>query len=150
MSTLANPKPNTTDRDASPSLSLTKSLDLQEKGAAEDPPDETQVPDGGTQAWLVAAGAACIFFSCLGFANSFGVMQEYYMSHQLQGHSADSIAWIGSMSTFIQFAGGALAGPMFDRYGSWVCSYRAIEWYVLMHFCRSSGQQLLHMYSRLW
>lgn len=116
MSSL-NPKLNTTNHDAKPSL------DLHEKDASEDQLDHTQVPDGGTQAWLVAAGAACIFFSCLGFANSFGVMQEYYMSHQLQGHSADKIAWIGSMSTFIQFAGGALAGPMFDRYGSWVCSY---------------------------
>jgi hypothetical protein len=150
MSTLANPRPNTADCDASSALNLTKSLDLQEKGAGEDPPDDIQVPDGGTQAWLVAAGAACIFFSCLGFANSFGVMQEYYMSHQLQGHSADSIAWIGSMSTFIQFAGGALAGPMFDRYGSWVCSYRTIEGSILMHLCRLSGQQLLHMSSRLW
>jgi MFS family permease len=79
-------------------------------------------PDGGLQAWLVAAGAAFIFFSCLGFTNSFGVLQEYYMSHQLQGHSADAVAWIGSVSTFIQFAAGALSGPLFDRYGSWVCS----------------------------
>jgi hypothetical protein len=133
MSTLTNPKPNTIGHNASPSLDFKQSLDLQEKVASEDPFDDTEVPDGGTQAWLVAAGAACIFFSCLGFANSFGVMQEYYMSHQLQGHSADKIAWIGSMSTFIQFAGGALAGPMFDRYGSWVCSYRTIKWYVLIH-----------------
>ncbi|WZH46747.1 Riboflavin transporter mch5 [Fusarium acuminatum] len=126
MSTLTNPKPNTIGHNASPSLDFKQSLDLQEKVASEDPFDDTEVPDGGTQAWLVAAGAACIFFSCLGFANSFGVMQEYYMSHQLQGHSADKIAWIGSMSTFIQFAGGALAGPMFDRYGSWVIRPAAI------------------------
>lgn len=83
-------------------------------------PNFSIAPDGGLHAWLVAAGAACIFFSCLGFANSFGVLQEYYMSHQLQGHSADSIAWIGSVATFIQFAAGALSGPLFDRYGSWV------------------------------
>ncbi|KAJ4224640.1 hypothetical protein NW759_005356 [Fusarium solani] len=76
-----------------------------------------EVPDGGLQAWLVAAGGACIFFSCLGFANSFGVLQEYYMTHQLRGESADKVAWIGSMSTFIQFAAGAIGGPMFDRFG---------------------------------
>lgn len=85
-------------------------------------PEFNPAPDGGLEAWLVAAGAACIFFSCLGFANSFGVLQEYYMSHQLRGHSADAIAWIGSVSTFIQFAAGALSGPLFDRYGAWVCS----------------------------
>ncbi|KAI1068735.1 hypothetical protein LB507_006065 [Fusarium sp. FIESC RH6] len=88
--------------------------------------DVSPAPDGGLQAWLVAAGAACIFFSCLGFANSFGVMQEYYMTHQLRGHSADAVAWIGSVSTFIQFAAGALSGPLFDRYGSWVIRPAAI------------------------
>ncbi|KAM6519785.1 hypothetical protein FALCPG4_013372 [Fusarium falciforme] len=77
-----------------------------------------EMPDGGLQAWLVAAGGACIFFSCLGFANSFGVLQEYYMTHQLRGESADKVAWIGSMSTFIQFAAGAIGGPMFDRFGA--------------------------------
>ena len=82
--------------------------------------DVSPAPDGGLQAWFVAAGAACIFFSCLGFTNSFGVMQEYYMTHQLRGNSADAVAWIGSVSTFIQFAAGALSGPLFDRYGSWV------------------------------
>ncbi|KAJ4316819.1 hypothetical protein N0V84_007687, partial [Fusarium piperis] len=91
-----------------------------EKGLPSDFSDAMQsgeVPDGGLQAWLVVAGGACIFFSCLGFANSFGVLQEYYMTHQLHGESADKVAWIGSMSTFIQFAAGAIGGPMFDRFG---------------------------------
>jgi hypothetical protein len=95
-------------------------MDQEEKSVPNDPLDLSPAPDGGLQAWLVAAGSACIFFSCLGFANSFGVLQEYYITHQLKGHSEDAIAWIGSISTFIQFAVGALSGPMFDRYGSWV------------------------------
>ncbi|KAL3462229.1 major facilitator superfamily domain-containing protein [Aspergillus heterothallicus] len=77
-------------------------------------------PDGGLKAWLVAAGAACTIFSTLGFANSFGVLQEYYAAHQLRGESADRIAWIGSLSAFLQFAAGAIGGPLFDRYGAWV------------------------------
>ncbi|KAL2016247.1 hypothetical protein VTK56DRAFT_4023 [Thermocarpiscus australiensis] len=77
-------------------------------------------PDGGLRAWLVVTGAACIFFSCLGFMNSFGVFQAYYMAHQLRDHSPDAIAWIGSLTACIQFAAGAVAGPLFDRYGSWV------------------------------
>ncbi|KAF5593217.1 riboflavin transporter MCH5 [Fusarium subglutinans] len=79
-------------------------MDQVEKTSSQDPLGLLPAPDGGLQAWLVAAGSACIFFSCLGFANSFGVLQEYYMTHQLQGHSEDAIAWIGSISTFIQFA----------------------------------------------
>ncbi|KAJ3534830.1 hypothetical protein NM208_g7386 [Fusarium decemcellulare] len=84
-------------------------------------PEFGEAPDGGLRAWLVAAGSACIFFSCLGFANSFGVLQEYYMTHQLRQESSDKIAWIGSLSAFIQFAAGAIGGPLFDRFGSWVC-----------------------------
>ncbi|KAK4150614.1 major facilitator superfamily domain-containing protein [Chaetomidium leptoderma] len=77
-------------------------------------------PDGGARAWLAVAGAACIFFSCLGFMNSFGVFQAYYMANQLRDETSDNIAWIGSLMAFVQFAGGAIAGPLFDRYGSWV------------------------------
>ncbi|GAB1313394.1 hypothetical protein MFIFM68171_03604 [Madurella fahalii] len=77
-------------------------------------------PDGGLRAWFVVAGAASIFFSCLGFLNSFGVFQEYYMANQLRDWTPDAIAWIGSLSAFIQFAAGAIAGPLFDRYGVWV------------------------------
>lgn len=79
-------------------------------------------PDGGLTAWLVAIGASCTIFSTLGFANSFGVLQEYYAVHQLEGKAPDDIAWIGSLSAFLQFATGAIAGPLFDRYGAWVCT----------------------------
>ena len=77
-------------------------------------------PDGGLQAWLVAAGASATFFAALGYSNTFGVFQEYYITHQLSHKSATDIAWIGSVSTFLQFAGGAIGGPLFDRYGAWV------------------------------
>ena len=81
-----------------------------------------EAPDGGSRARLVAAGAAFIFFSALGYANSFGVFQEYYMTHQLREKSPSSIAWIGSLSAFCQFAAGAVGGPLFDRFGAWVTS----------------------------
>ncbi|KAI1879833.1 hypothetical protein JX265_001454 [Neoarthrinium moseri] len=77
-----------------------------------------EAPDGGTQAWLVAAGGHAIFFCCLGFSNAFGSFEEYYLSHQLQGHSPDDIAWIGSLSAYIQFAAGMVGGPLFDRFGA--------------------------------
>lgn len=80
-------------------------------------------PDGGLRAWLAAAGGSCIFFSALGFANAFGVFEEYYLSHQLIGKSPDDVAWIGSLAACLQFAAGALGGPLFDRFGAWVSSY---------------------------
>ena len=90
------------------------------------PADDSMItppPDGGMKAWLVASGAACIFFSALGFANSFGVFMEYYLSHQLRDQSADKVAWIGSVAVFMQFATGMVGGPLFDRYGVWVCLF---------------------------
>ncbi|KAF7579494.1 hypothetical protein PtrM4_037340 [Pyrenophora tritici-repentis] len=49
-------------------------------------------PDGGPTAWLNCAGAFCIFFCCLGFTSCFGVLQEYYSTHQLRDHSMNAIA----------------------------------------------------------
>jgi hypothetical protein len=77
-------------------------------------------PDGGARAWVTTAGGFCIFFGCLGFTSCFGVLQQYYTTHQLRHRTADEVAWIGSVSSFIQFGGGAIGGPMFDRYGVWV------------------------------
>ena len=74
-------------------------------------------PDGGFKAWLNIAGGFCIFFSCLGFTSCFGVLQEYYEKHQLRGHTPNQIAWIGSLSSFMQLAGGIIGGLVFDRCG---------------------------------
>lgn len=90
-------------------------------------------PDGGMKAWLVASGAACIFFSALGFANSFGVFMEYYLSHQLRNQSADKVAWIGSVAVFMQFATGMIGGPLFDRYGAWVCYFSCSKCFPRLH-----------------
>lgn len=80
--------------------------------------DVGPAPDGGLRAWLVAAGAATILFCSLGFANSFGAFEQYYIIHQLQGESPSKIAWIGSLAAFLQFFAGLIGGPLFDRYGA--------------------------------
>jgi hypothetical protein len=107
-----------------------KSPDLldQENAIASSPDSDEPAPDGGARAWTVAAGGAAILFCCLGFANSFGVFEQYYLTHQLQGHSPDKIAWVGSISAYLQFGAGMVGGPMFDRYGAVVSlSIEAID-----------------------
>jgi hypothetical protein len=98
-----------------------------EKSTTPDSPEAGEAPDGGTAAWLVAAGGSALFFCCLGFSNSFGAFAEYYLSHQLRGESPGNIAWIGSLSAFLQFFSGMLGGPLFDRFGAWVCTYMASD-----------------------
>lgn len=90
--------------------------------------DFGDAPDGGLEAWLVAAGASCVFFCGLGFANGWGVFQEYYMAHQLREESVDNVAWIGSISAFLSFLAGGAGGPLFDRYGAWVRSLGTIRY----------------------
>lgn len=68
------------------------------------PPEFEEPPDGGIQAWLVAAGGGAIYFACLGFANSYGTFQECNLTHNLSSSSADDVSWIGSIALFLQFA----------------------------------------------
>ncbi|KIW15906.1 hypothetical protein PV08_05956 [Exophiala spinifera] len=120
----------------------------QEKFQTDDEtkPEFDPPPDGGLQAWLVTVGAACITFSALGFVNAFGVFEEYYLTHQLTDKSPDDIAWIGSIAAFLQFAVGAVAGPIFDRYGIWILR-PAILTYVfalmMISICKEYWQFML-------
>lgn len=110
----------TTELELDNEKSAPNSPDLvdQENPPDSSPDSDEPAPDGGARAWIVAAGGAAILFCCLGFANSFGAFEQYYLTHQLQGYSPDKIAWIGSISAYLQFGAGMVGGPMFDRYGS--------------------------------
>jgi hypothetical protein len=99
----------------------TTAIDFGQEKTPPDSPDFGEAPDGGAKAWLVAAGGSAIFFCCLGFSNSFGTFIEYYLTHQLSDESPDKVAWIGSLSAFLQFAAGMVGGPLFDRFGARVC-----------------------------
>ncbi|PLB49013.1 MFS general substrate transporter [Aspergillus steynii IBT 23096] len=103
-------------------------------------------PDGGMRAWLVAAGGSCLFFCCLGFSNSFGAFQEYYLRNQLRGESPDRIAWIGSLSVFLQFGAGMIGGPLFDRFGAKVIRPAAVVYIfamMMLSLCKTFWQIIL-------
>ncbi|KAL2140412.1 hypothetical protein VTI28DRAFT_3832 [Corynascus sepedonium] len=89
-------------------------------------PDISEAPEGGLRAWLVVVGSGFVFFSCLGFVNTFGVFQQYYMSHQLRNHTPDNIAWIGALMAFVQSGAGAITGSLFDRFGARVVGPGAV------------------------
>ncbi|KAI9446199.1 MFS general substrate transporter [Lactarius indigo] len=71
-------------------------------------------PDGGLQAWLVVLGASCATFSTVGYANSWGVFQDYYQNVLLKGTSPSSIAWIGSIQFSLSLSLALFAGRLFD------------------------------------
>ncbi|KAH8689997.1 major facilitator superfamily domain-containing protein [Talaromyces proteolyticus] len=103
-------------------------------------------PDGGMRAWLVVAGGAGIYFCCMGFTNSFGEFVQYYLSHQLRDRSADEVAWIGSLSAFLQFSIGVLAGPLFDRFGAWILRPAGVAYIfslMMLSLCKEYWQFML-------
>ncbi|KAK3990677.1 riboflavin transporter MCH5 [Cladorrhinum sp. PSN332] len=132
------------------SLDLTSDSDATraEKGPANPQPagplgDFGPAPDGGTRAWLVAAGAGFAFFSTLGLMNSFGVFQAYYQENQLKNETPDKIAWIGSIAACLQFILGGLTGPIFDRIGVKVIQVGTV-FYVLSIMLTSLGTKYWH------
>ena len=120
MATSHNPSSHELGTQTPPETTPAQTIVDEENGVEKSESLPPPAPDGGLQAWLAAAGGACLFFCCLGFANSFGAFEQYYLTHNLRGESPSKIAWIGSVSAFAQFAAGVLGGPLFDRYGVWV------------------------------
>ncbi|OHE99334.1 hypothetical protein CORC01_05375 [Colletotrichum orchidophilum] len=49
--------------------------------------------------------------------NSLGVFSTYIGSHQLSKYEEGTIGWVFSVYTFLSFACGIFAGPLFDKYG---------------------------------
>ncbi|KAH8802923.1 monocarboxylate permease-like protein [Xylogone sp. PMI_703] len=108
--------------------------------------DEVTFPEGGARAWGVAIGTAGVLFCTFGFANSFGIFQEYYQTHQLSHETSSTISWIGSVQIFFLFSGSLFGGPLFDRYGSiilWPATITYVFSVMMTSLCKSFYQFLL-------
>ncbi|KAH7915578.1 MFS general substrate transporter [Hygrophoropsis aurantiaca] len=79
------------------------------------PPGPPQFPEGGLQGWLTVFGGAMVLFCTFGAVQSFGVYEDYYTLVWLKGYTTSDISWIGSVQTFLLFAGGLPAGKLFDE-----------------------------------
>ncbi|KAJ9236379.1 hypothetical protein DTO027B5_4673 [Paecilomyces variotii] len=62
-------------------------------------------------------GAFGALFCTVGFANSFGVFEEYYKESQLVNQSESTISWIGALEIFFIFGGSIVTGPVLDMFG---------------------------------
>ncbi|KAK2038744.1 MFS general substrate transporter [Colletotrichum somersetense] len=104
--------------------SLLPTLELNEEANTNDKIEATNAetnqehyPEGGLQGWLVVLGCFLVLFSSSGIMNSLGVFNAYIGSHQLADYDEGSTGWIFSVYTFLCFAGGIFAGPLFDKNG---------------------------------
>ncbi|RMZ76289.1 hypothetical protein DV737_g4913, partial [Chaetothyriales sp. CBS 132003] len=71
------------------------------------------------------------------------VYQTYYEEHQLKRTSPSTIAWIGSLQAFFQFAGSLFGGPLFDMHGAMVMRTPAV-FFVLSIMMTSICTELWH------
>lgn len=97
-------------------------------------------PDGGLTAWLQVLAGYFLFFNTWGLINAFGVFQTYY-STELLPHEADStIAWIGTLTAFLQCASPVTWGPIFDmgspRYLVLCGSFAVVFGLMMTSLCR--------------
>ncbi|KAM0519034.1 hypothetical protein ACHAPE_004027 [Trichoderma viride] len=70
--------------------------------------------DTGLKAWLQVLGAFFLWFNSWGIINTFGVYQTFYERDILSNMSASTIAWIGSVESFLLLFVGVITGPLFD------------------------------------
>ncbi|KAG2156811.1 major facilitator superfamily domain-containing protein [Suillus bovinus] len=79
--------------------------------------DETakQPLESGFTAWGTVLGASLIQFCGLGYANAYGVFQDFYTQTYLTNSTPAAIAWIGSVNVLLIISGGVLSGWMIDR-----------------------------------
>ncbi|KAL6859701.1 major facilitator superfamily domain-containing protein [Trichoderma novae-zelandiae] len=108
--------------------------------AQEDDIAAAAVPDGGFRAWLVVLGGFLDFAVAFGLVNSFGTFQARYES-EWPWLSTSTITWIGSIQLFILFLGGAVVGPIFDRYGSRALMFSGTAVCLLSFICSSFAAQ---------
>ena len=83
--------------------------------------DPASFPDGGWEAWLAVSGSFACLFCSFGWINAIGVFQTEWEKNQLRTYSPSTISWIPAMEVFFMFAGGPIAGKLYDNYGPrWV------------------------------
>ncbi|KAG5730410.1 hypothetical protein E4T56_gene14386, partial [Termitomyces sp. T112] len=72
-------------------------------------------PDGGWRAWSVVLGVWLLQFCTFGYANAYGVYNDYYVRNYLRDrYSSSQISWIGSVQLFLVLSGGLVAGRGYD------------------------------------
>ncbi|KAL5341036.1 major facilitator superfamily domain-containing protein [Aspergillus crustosus] len=69
------------------------------------------------RAWMAILGAFLALFCSVGFVNSYGVFQEYYLTHQLAHESESTVAWLGGATIFFFFFVSAISGVLMDLFG---------------------------------
>ncbi|KAL4788725.1 putative MFS monocarboxylate transporter [Aspergillus varians] len=78
------------------------------------PPEDEPTFDTGLTPWLQVLGSFFLFFNSWGVVNTWGVYQTYYEQNILSDVPSSTIAWVGSLQSFLLMMFGVVTGPLFD------------------------------------
>ncbi|KAL2810053.1 major facilitator superfamily domain-containing protein [Aspergillus granulosus] len=87
------------------------------KNQTQSSPDPKPPNEYTLRAWKTIFGAFLSLFCSVGFINSFGVFQEYYLEHELKDESESTVAWLGGVSIFFILFGSVVSGSLMDLFG---------------------------------
>ncbi|KAL4942158.1 hypothetical protein BDV06DRAFT_167233 [Aspergillus oleicola] len=90
--------------------------DVEKTTPAAQPAEVKEEPtfDTGLTAWLQVFGSFFLFFNSWGVVNTWGVYQTYYEQTLLADKPSSTIAWVGSLQSFLLMLFGVVTGPLFD------------------------------------
>ncbi|VDC07087.1 unnamed protein product [Peniophora sp. CBMAI 1063] len=99
----------------------TRSFHEHEKTPLQSGPDASPVSasgtphvlDGGARAWSTMLGGFLVYMATFGYANAFGVFQDYYT--RAGTSSASNISWIGGVQLFLLISVGLISGKLLDQ-----------------------------------
>lgn len=95
-------------------MSFNGTLQLQPEAQAQEAHDSS-APIRGR--YCVVAAASAVLFVGVGFTNTFGVFQEYYLENTLRDEKAEKIIVIGSTAASLYLILGAVTGRFADLVG---------------------------------
>jgi MFS family permease len=102
-------------------LTMNEKLDVLEELGRKQSSDcptlcsESDPPDGGRLAWATAFGSFLIQFCGYGYANSFGVYQDFYTRIYLTNQPPSTISWIGASNSYLIASSTLISGLLYDR-----------------------------------
>jgi hypothetical protein len=76
--------------------------------------EESDYPEGGTQAWLVVLGAWCAMVPSMGLLNTLAILEAWVSTNELSNMAPSTIGWIFSCYGFFLYFCGAQVGMLRD------------------------------------
>lgn len=92
-------------------------MELDETHQSQPEPQEETSMSPALNKYTVIAAASLVLFVGVGFTNTFGVFEEYYVTHTLQNERPEKIIVIGSTAASLYLILGAFTGRFADLVG---------------------------------